>query len=83
MGRLLTEFGSILFSKIFLTVLFDTLTYNVSFSFLILHLFKCAALLCIFIIVIVFLLICMWDFNSIMYVFSYDTRNIWVFCPAH
>jgi hypothetical protein len=39
--------------------------------------------LCIFIIVIVFLLICMWDFNSIMYVFTYDTRNIWVFWPAH
>jgi hypothetical protein len=25
----------------------------------------------------------MWDFNSFMHVFSYDTRNIWVFCPAH
>ena len=25
----------------------------------------------------------MWDFNFIMYVFSYDTRNIWVFCPTH
>ena len=61
----------------------DTLTNNVSFLFLILHLFKCVALLCIYIIVIVFLLIYMWDFNSIMYVFSYDTRNSWVFCPAH
>jgi hypothetical protein len=47
------------FSKIFLTVLFDTLTNNVSFLFLFLikHLFKCVALLCIYIIVIVFLLI--------------------------
>ena len=72
--------GIIPFSKIFLTVLFDTLTNNVSFLFLILH------LLCIYIIVIVFfLLIYMWDINSItcMYVFSYDTRSIWVFCPAH
>ena len=25
----------------------------------------------------------MWDFNYIMYAFSYDTRNIWLFCPAH
>jgi hypothetical protein len=64
--------GIIRFSKIFLTVLFDTLANNVSFLFLILHLFKCVALLCIYIIVIVivFLLIYMWDFNSIMYVFS-------------
>ena len=71
------------FLKIFLTVLFDTLTNNVSFLFQILHLFKCVAILCIYIIVIVFLLIYMWDFNFIMYAFSYDTRNIWVFCPAH
>ena len=60
--------GIIPFSKIFLTVLFDTLTNNVSFLFLILH------LLCIF------LLIYMSDINSIMYVFSYDTRST---CPAH
>ena len=64
------------FSKIFLT-------NNVSFLFLTLHLFKCVALLCIYIIVIVFLLIYMCNFNFIMYVFSYDTRNIWVICPAH
>ena len=25
----------------------------------------------------------MWDFNSIIYVFSYDTRNIWNVGPAH
>jgi hypothetical protein len=64
--------GIIPFSKIFLTVLFDTLTNNVSFlfSFLIKLLFKCVALLCIYIIVIVFLLIYMWDFNYFMYVFS-------------
>ena len=65
--------GTIPFSKILLTVLFDTLTNNVSFlfSFLIKHLFKCVALLCIYIIVIVLLLIYMWDFNSFLYVFSY------------
>jgi hypothetical protein len=61
---------------IFLTVLFDTLTNNVSFLFLFLmkHLSKCVALLCIYIIVIiiVLLLIYMWDFNSFMYVFSYE-----------
>jgi hypothetical protein len=47
--------GIIPFSKIFLTVLFDTLTNNVSFLFLFLikHLFKCVALLCIYVIVIV------------------------------
>jgi hypothetical protein len=73
--------GIIPFSKIFLTVLFDTLTNNVSFLFLILHLFKCVALLCIVIIDIVFLLIYMCDFNFIIYVFSYDTRNIWVLFP--
>ena len=60
------------FSKIFLTVLFDALANNVSFLFLILHLFKCVALLCIYIIVIVLWLIYMWDFNYFMYVFSYD-----------
>ena len=54
------------FSKIFLTVLFDTLTNNVSFLFLILHLFKCVALLCIYIFVIIILLIYMWGFNSII-----------------
>jgi len=66
--------GTIPFSKIFLTVLFDTLSNNVSFSFLFLinHLFKCVALLCIYIIVIVLLFIYVWDFNSIMYVFSYE-----------
>ena len=63
--------GIIPFSKIFLTVLFNTLTNNVSFLFLIKHLFKCVALLCIYIIVIVLLLIYMWDFNSFLYVFSY------------
>ena len=73
--------GIIPFSKIFLTVLFDTLTNNVSFLFLILHLFKCVALLCIVIIDIVFLLIYMCDFNFIIYLFSYDTRNIWVLLP--
>jgi hypothetical protein len=75
--------GVIPFSKIFLIVLFDTLTNNVSFLFLILHLFKCVALLCIVIIDIVFLLIYMCDFNFIiyMYLFSYDTRNIWVLLP--
>jgi hypothetical protein len=51
--------GIIPFSKIFLTVLFDTFTNNVSFLFLFLieHLFKCVALLCIYIFVIVLLLI--------------------------
>jgi len=73
--------GIIPFSKIFLTVLFDTLTNNVSFLFLILHLFKCVALLYYFIIDNLFLLIYMCDFNSIIYVFSYDTRNIWVLLP--
>jgi hypothetical protein len=53
--------GIIPFPKIFLTVLFDTLTNNVSFCF---YLFKCVALLCIYIIVIVLLLIYMWNFNS-------------------
>jgi hypothetical protein len=54
-----------------LRVLFDTLTNNVSFLFLFLikHLFKCVALLCIYIIVIVLLFICMWDFNSFMHVY--------------
>jgi hypothetical protein len=62
------------FSKICLTVPFDTLTNNVSFLFLFLikHLFKCVALLCIYIIVVVLLFIYMWDFNSFMYVFSYE-----------
>ena len=46
--------ASIPLSKIFLTVLFDTLTYNVSFLFFILHLFKCVAILCIDIIVWVY-----------------------------
>jgi hypothetical protein len=66
--------GIIPFSKIFLTVLFDTLSNNVSFSFLFLinHLFKYVALLCIYIIVIVLLFIYVWDFNYIMYVFSYE-----------
>ena len=70
----LMSLGIIPFSKIFLTVLFDTLTNNVSFLFLFLikHLFKCVALLCIYIIVIVLLFIYMWDFNSFMYVFSYE-----------
>ena len=37
------------------------------------HLFyPCVALLCIYTIVIVLLLIYMWDFNSFMYVFSYE-----------
>ena len=60
----LMSLGIIPFSKIFLTVLFNTLTNNVSFLFLIKHLFKCVALLCIYIIVIVLLLIYMWNFNS-------------------
>ena len=62
------------FSKIFLTVPFVTLTQHVSFLFLFLikHLFKCVALLWIYIIVVVFLFIDMWDFNSFMYVFSYE-----------
>jgi len=47
--------GIIPFSKIFCTVLLATLTNYV--SFLILHLFKCVALLCIYIIVIIVLLI--------------------------
>ena len=66
--------GIIPFSKIFLTVLFDTLTNNVSFLFLFLikHIFKCVALLCTYIIVVVLLFINMWDFNSFMYVFSYE-----------
>ena len=66
--------GIIPFSKIFLTVLFDTLSNNVSFLFLFLinHLFKCVALLCIYIIAIVLLFISMGDFNSFMYVFSYE-----------
>jgi hypothetical protein len=46
-----------------------------------LHLFKCVVLLCIVIIDIVFWLIYMCDFNFIIYVFSYDTRNIWVLLP--
>jgi hypothetical protein len=62
------------FSKIFLTVLFDTLINIVSFLFLFLikHLFICVAPLCIYIIVVVLLFIYMWDFNSFMYVFSYE-----------
>ena len=62
------------FSKIFLTVPFVTLTQHVSFLFLFLikHLFKCVALLWIYIIVVVFLFIDMWDFNSFMYVFSHE-----------
>jgi hypothetical protein len=66
--------ATISFSKIFLTLLFDTLTNNVSFLFLFLikHLFKCVALLCIYFIVIVLLFIYMWDFNSFMYVFLYE-----------
>jgi hypothetical protein len=42
-----------------------------------LHLLKCVALVCVYIIVIIILLIYIWDSNSIMYVFSYDTRNIY------
>ena len=74
-GRfVLMSLGNIPFSKIFLTVLFDPLTNNISFLFLFLikHLFKCVALLCIYIIVIVLLFICMWDFNSVMHVFLYE-----------
>jgi hypothetical protein len=53
------SFCIIPFSKIFLTVLFDTLTNNVSFLFLFLikHLFKCVALLCIYVLVIVFFIL--------------------------
>jgi hypothetical protein len=66
--------GIIPFSKQILTVLFDTLINNVSllFVFLIKHLFKFVALLCIYFIVIVLLFIYMWDFNSFMYVFLYE-----------
>jgi hypothetical protein len=64
------DFGIIPFSNLFLTVLFDTLTNNI--SFLIKHLFKCLDLLCIYIIVIVLLFIHMWDFNSFLYVFLYE-----------
>jgi hypothetical protein len=64
------NFGIIPFSNLFLTVLFDTLTNHI--SFLIKHLFKCLALLCINIIVIVLLFIHMWDFNSFLYVFLYE-----------
>jgi hypothetical protein len=55
-------------------MLFDTFTSNVSFLFLFLikHLFKCVALLCIYVIVIVLLFIYMWDFNSLMHVFLYE-----------
>jgi len=72
--------GFIPFSKLFLSVLFVTLTNVVSFLFLIVHLFKYVPLLCIYIIVIMILLIYMWDFNSIMNVFSYDTRNVYSLC---
>jgi hypothetical protein len=51
----LKSLGIIPFSKIFCTVLLATLTNYV--SFLILHLFTCVALLCIYIIVIIVLLI--------------------------
>jgi hypothetical protein len=72
--------GIIPFSKIFLTLLFDTLTNNVPFLFLFLikHLFKCVALLCIYIIVVLLLFIYMWDFNSFMYVFSWVTSGSFV-----
>ena len=46
------------------------------------HLFLCVALLCIYIIVIVFLLIYMWDFNSFICMYLHMS-NIWLFCPAH
>jgi hypothetical protein len=51
----LMSLGIIPFSKIFLTVLFNTLSNNVSFLFLFLikHVFNCVALLCIYGIVIV------------------------------
>ena len=74
-GRfVLMSLGIIPFSKIFLTVLFDTFTDNISFLFLFLikHVSKCVALLCIYIIVIVLLFICMWDLNSFMHVFLYE-----------
>ena len=72
--------GVIPFSKIFLIVLFDTLTNNVSFLFLILHLFKCVALLCIFIIDIVFLLIYMCDLLYMDFHMTHVTSGF--FCPA-
>jgi hypothetical protein len=56
--------GIIPFSKIFLTVLFDILTNNV--SYLALHLFKCVALLCIYIIVIINLLISDKELNTLL-----------------
>ena len=66
---LITVFNNIL------TVLFDTFTNNVSFLYLFLflieHLFKCVALLCIYIIVIVLLLIYTQDFHSVIHVVSY------------
>jgi hypothetical protein len=75
--------GIIPFSKIFFTVLFDTLTNNVSFLFLFLikQLFKCVTLLCIYILVIVFLLIYMWDL--ILLCMYFHMSNIWLFCPVH
>ena len=76
----LMSLGIIPFSKIFLTVIFDTLSNNVSFLFLFLikHVFNCVALLCIYGIVIVLLLIYMWDFNSFLYVFSWVTSGSFV-----
>ena len=75
-GRLLNKCEYRAVSKIFLTELFDTLTNNDSFLFLILHLFKCVALLCKYITVVIILLIYICDFNSIIYVFPCDTGNI-------
>jgi hypothetical protein len=73
------------FSKIFLTVLFDTLTNNVPFLFLFLikHLFKCVSLLCIYNIILLlyfYLFICGILILLCMY---FHMSNIWFFCPAH
>ena len=73
--------GIIPFSKIFLTVLFDTLTNHVSFLFLFLikHLFKCVALLCIYIIVVLlFIYICGIWIPLCMY---FHMSSIWFFVP--
>jgi hypothetical protein len=70
--------GFIPFSKLFWTVLFVTLKNNVSFLFLIVHLLSSPIVYLYYCYYI--LLIYMWDFNFIMYVFAYDTRNIYSLC---
>ena len=82
-GRLLNEFGYHAVFKIFLTVLFDILTNNVSFLFLILHLFKCVALLCIYIIVIVFLLIHICGISILLCMYFHMTHVTSGSCVLH